>query len=211
MKIKDSGINSIRIVAYNIFRGGEDEDKSRMPLIEQVIKDIAPTVIATQEVVNFDKEDYAKLKQFISKVGLPNWEHSKGILRPSGRSFDVATFSTIPLKKISDFNQTMRNGALNVVIDTVFGEISICNVHLTPGTEDERMIEIKKAIESQSPVHNKIILGDLNSLARVDNYSPDFISKFNESQKKKFLTEGKTRYDVTDTLLKLGYIDLAAE
>jgi len=199
----------MKILTYNILYGGEDKDKSRIHLIEQVIRDISPTVLTIQEAELFDKDNYAKLKHFKSNINLPYWAYSKGYFRKNGRRFDVATFSVIPLQKITDFNETIRNGGLNVVVDSEFGKISICNTHLTPHTEDERLVELDKMIESQLPYDNKIILGDLNSLARVDNYSKDEFDAFNSSQIKKFLKDGEPRYDVTDRLLNSGYIDVA--
>ncbi len=198
----------MKILTYNILHGGEDENKSRIPMILNIIKSISPNVAAIQEANKFDKNDYAKLKQF--KINFPYSAYSEGLISKSGRRYDVVTISSIPLKKASDFDTSTRNGNLNISIDSEFGKISICNTHLSPKTEDERLIELSKIIESQSKYEHKIILGDLNSLSRLDKYEQKVFDSFNDKQKRKFLKKGTPQYDVTDLLTNLEYVDVTA-
>jgi exonuclease III len=51
-------------------------------------------------------------------------------------------------------------------------------------------------------------VGDLNSLARSDNYAPDTLDRLLKVGVNKFGTEA-LKYDVTDFLLDQGFIDAA--
>jgi exodeoxyribonuclease-3 len=52
-------------------------------------------------------------------------------------------------------------------------------------------------------------MGDMNSLARYDNYDEKMIKTFNKMQMKKFTTDGKFRFDAIDKILSTGYVDAA--
>ena len=82
-------------------------------------------------------------------------------------------------------------------------------LHLTPYTEDLRLLEIDLITGEQKQFVNKILMGDMNSLSPKDGYDEKMISGFNEMQLKKFTTEGKLRFDTINKIMSYGYIDTA--
>ncbi len=107
--------------------------------------------------------------------------------------------------------QPLARACLVAVIDTEFGQLSIASLHLTPFSEDLRHKEIDLVVDLQKQYPNKILMGDMNSLSRMDNYDENIVKEFNEIQLKKFTKEGNTRYDAIDKILSTGYYDTAVQ
>jgi len=88
---------------------------------------------------------------------------------------------------------------------------AIASLHLTPYTEDLRHPEIDSIIKFQNRFQNRILMGDMNSLSKKDNYDQKMIKSFNDMQIKKFTTNGKFRFDAIDKILAVGYYDSALQ
>lgn len=198
----------MKIMCYNIYRGGKEGKISRIPLIEQVIKTESPDFLAFQEANDFEKDNCRMLKDISKSSGLSYTALAEGSLTKSGRQYHVASFSRYPFKQIEDWKGQLRNAALTTVFSTPLGDIAICNVHLSPGTEDERLKELE-LILSKTPYSQSIILGDLNSLSPQDAYPWGLSSQFNEAQQKKFLVEGKIQTRVIQSIIRKSYKDSA--
>jgi len=188
----------MKLMTYNILNGGE----GRLDLILRVIKTENPDFLVINEANRFDKED--KLNKFSKEIGLPYFK-----LSLSGEfDYHTAVFSKSPFKEIKEI-KPLRNAGIITVVETEFGEIAIAGVHLTPQTEDQRLLEVDLILEQQKQYQNKILIGDMNSLSAADNYNEEIIKRFNETQLDKFTTNGKFRFDVINKIISTGYSDTA--
>lgn len=190
----------MRLMTYNIFNGGEE----RLPLIIEVIKREKPDYVTLNESNTFAANNNEILKRVASAVNLPYCD-----LALSGQyDYHVAVLSKYPLKEVSKLQPLMR-ACLITRIDSELGSISIASLHLTPDTEDLRHPEIDLIVNSQRAYQNRILMGDMNSLAKHDNYPPQVIEIFNDTQLKKFTTDSKLRFDAIDKIISSGYHDSA--
>lgn len=199
----------MKILTFNILKGGVDISGSRIHLIKEAIKNLEPDFVALQEAHCFKHDDFRLLKEVGGYSRLEFCALSHGLENKSNRDYHVAILSRYPLKKKEDFAEKFRNAALNAVIDCEFGEIAICNAHLNPMTEDERLSEIEIILRGQLEYGKQIILGDLNSLSPYDYYDPHITESFNQKQLMKFTKNAKLQYGVISRLLEAGYIDSA--
>ncbi len=189
-------------MTYNILNGGE----AGLDLVIDVVKKESPDYLTINEANTFASDDNKVLKDFASKTGFKYFE-----LALSGEyDYHVAALSKYPLKQVHKLQPLMRACVISV-IETEFGEISIASLHLTPYTEDLRHPEIDLILDYQSKSKNRILMGDMNSLSPDDNYNPNIVKDFNEMQFKKFMTDGKLRFDAISKILSHGYVDSAVE
>src|SRR3989338_3592642 len=151
----------MKIMTFNIYRGGVDGEISRIPHINAVIGEAAPDFLAIQEANNFEKEDFKRLNEIKAGSGLEYATLAEGFLKPNGRSFHVASFSRYPYKTIEKFEKgRWVNAGINAVIETEYGEIAIFNAHLTANSEADRLKELAMVLKTQARYEQKIILGD---------------------------------------------------
>jgi len=192
----------MKIMTYNILEGGIDDKGSRIEHIIKVIKEENPDFLALQEANNFDKNDSKLLKRVSKETKLPHYGLSQGGLYDDGNRYHTSSLSRYPFREVYTFPESsFQCSAISVVIDSPFGELSICNIHLNARSEDERLKELEVVLNHQSKHEKNIILGDHNTLSRVDNYG--------DISAKEFTHYGLTRFDVTDTLHK-SYVDTLA-
>jgi len=192
----------MKIISFNIFDGG----RARMPKIISVIKQENPDFLAIQEANGFEKDNYKTLKELAAVLG---YKYFAIALAPSG--YHVASFSRYKFVAQIALTDKFRNAALQTVINQPYGKLAICNTHLSPWTESERIREIEIIEKAQKNYQYKIILGDINSLSPQDSFSDQQISKFNDYQRKKLMKDGRLCFDVISKLLKNGYLDAAWE
>ena len=199
----------MKVISYNIFQGGLDGDKKgeRLEHIIDVIRSAETDVVGIQEACFWSYNDFEILKYVASKTG-----HSFFTMTPA--SLDVGEthpYSTAILSKHRILKETnhnyFRNAATEVLIDTPLGEIDIISLHLSPFTEEERLIEVEELLKSTAKYNNVIIMGDFNSLSVHDKYE-GYVAEFNEKQMKKFVTNGMLRYDVINRFLEAGFQDI---
>lgn len=189
-------------MSYNIFDGGEE----RLPLIINAIKKESPDYLTINEANTFAKDDNKILKEISQQIGLPYFD----IALSGEYDYHVAIFSKFPIKKVHKLQPLMR-ACIVSLIETEFGELSIASLHLTPYSEDLRHPEIDKIIDFQKQYNNRILMGDMNSLSRHDDYNSGIVNEFNEQQLKKFTTDGKLRFDAIDKILSTEYYDTAQQ
>jgi endonuclease/exonuclease/phosphatase family metal-dependent hydrolase len=192
----------MKLMTYNIYEGAA----VTLPNIISAVASEAPDFLVLNEANTFAKDDNKVLKEFAAKTGFPYFE----ICLSGEDDYHVAVLSKIPFKQISKLSPLIR-GCLLAQIETDFGELSIAGLHLNPYSEDERLPEIGMILKTQNKFENRIIMGDINSLSRGDNYDDNSINEFNETQIKKFTTNGKLRFDVVDKILGNGYFDVATK
>lgn len=189
------------IMSFNILNGGED----RFPLILDAVRTIKPDILAIQEANSFPDHDHARFHEIVTAAGLPYYDYS-----PAGElSYHVATFSALPFETVQRLGG-FRNAGLVTRIRTAMGTVAVGNAHLTPLSEDARLLEQRTLLQALAPDALAVIVGDMNSLSRLDGYPDTLIASFNRKQLEKFTRDGKLRYDVTDAFTAAGYTDTAA-
>ena len=80
---------------------------------------------------------------------------------------------------------------------------------LSPYTEDKRLKEIE-SIKELIDEGKTILMGDLNSLSRQDNYDEIILEEMKKNQFDKF-GKNKLRYEVIEELGKIGFEDTIKE
>lgn len=187
-------------MTYNIFDGGKD----RLPIIIDAVKKESPDYLTINEANGFSDNDNEILKRVSKEISLSYFD----IAFSGEYDYHVAIFSKYPFKKIRKITPLMR-ACLVTEIESEFGLLSIASFHLTPYTEDLRLPEIDLILEFQKGKKNAILMGDMNSLSKADEYSSEIIKDFNDIQIKKYTTNGKLRFDVIDRIITAGYNDSA--
>jgi endonuclease/exonuclease/phosphatase family metal-dependent hydrolase len=198
----------MKIMTYNIYRGGGHQDLSRIDYVTHSICDINPDILAVQEANNFEDKNYYQLKKFAKMSGFNHYQLGNGMLTKSNNMYHVALFSKTPIEVPKQY-PNFRNGNLNAIIDTDIGKINVFNTHLNPFTEEERMKELEVIIKNSKRYPQSIILGDLNSLSYSDDYDPKIKDTFNRTQKEKFTKDDKLQFEVIKRLEKKGFTDTA--
>jgi exodeoxyribonuclease III len=189
----------MKIMTYNIL--GHDTEKV-LSVIE-VAKLIEPDFLAIQEANSFLEKDSYYLKLFSELLNLPYYD-----LSSSEDNYHVASFSSYPFKEVEKLPM-FRNACLKTLVELPFGETLIFNTHLTPFSEGDQLKELAILLGKRILNTPTIILGDLNSLSPDDNYNPEIIKNFNESQIYKFTSDGILEYRVINELKMLGFTDAA--
>jgi len=188
-------------MTFNILDGGIDNKRSRIEHIIDVIKGVNPDFVAIQEADNFDKNENELLKKVSNGTKLPHYALSQGTLRDDQRRRHAVCLSRYPLREKHTFLDFSVHAALSVVIDSPFGELSLCNVHLHPFSEDERLKQVGVVLSYQSKYKKHIVLGDFNAITRSDNHG--------DLTAEEFTHYDLTRFDVTD-MIKRSYVDTIA-
>ena len=192
----------MKIMTYNILKGGIDNKGSRIEYIIDVIKKANPDFVAIQEASNFDKNDNELLKRVSNETKLPHYALSQGTLYDDQRRDHVVSLSRYPLREEHLFpGSSFQCAALSVVIDCPLGELSLCNVHLHAHSEDKRLREAEAVLSYQSKYKKYIILGDFNALSRSDHYD--------DLSAREFTYYDLTRFEATD-MLNMDLVDAVA-
>jgi exodeoxyribonuclease-3 len=190
----------MKLMTYNILNGAAES----LDVIIDVINKELPDYLTINEANTFSKNDNKILKKVAKETNFPYYE-----LALSGEyDYNVAVLSKYPFKKIHKLTPLMR-ACIVALIETALGEISIASLHLTPYSEDLCHPEIDSTTSFQKQYKNRILMRDMNSLSRYDEYQEDMIKHFNTMQLEKFTTNNKLRFDAIDKIISVGYIDTA--
>lgn len=192
----------MKLMTYNILNGGE----AGLDLVINTINAQKPDFLTINEANTFTKNHSGILKNFAKDINLPYYD----IALSGEYDYHVAIFSKYPFKEVHKL-QPLARACLITTIDTEVGLLSVGSLHLTPYTEDLRHPEIDLILNFQKKFKKRILMGDMNSLARHDRYNPDIIKGFNDQQIKKFTTDGKLRFDAIDKILSCGYYDIGLQ
>lgn len=189
-------------MTYNILEGGVDDKGSRIEHIVSVIKKADPDFVAIQEANNFDKNDNELLKRVSNETKLLHYALARGTLYGDQKRYHVVSLSRYPLQGVYLFPGSLfQSAALFVVINSPFGELSLCNVHLHSSSEDERLREARVVLGYQSNYKKHIILGDFNALSRSDHYG--------DLSAQEFTSYDLARFETTD-MFNRDYVDVTA-
>ncbi len=192
----------MKIMTYNIWDGGED----RLPLIKEIVREVDPDYLTLNEANGFSDNDSKILKEFAKDLDFDYFD----LALCGEEDYHVAVFSKRKFTLIKKLQPLMR-ACIITSLETNLGSLAIASLHLTPYSEDLRNGEIDLIVENQKDNDIRILTGDMNSLSRNDGYKKTMIERFNESQLKKFTTNGKFRFDAIDKILSSEYSDVAME
>lgn len=196
----------MKIMTYNVYRGGED----RFFYIKEIIKSENPDILAIQEACTWGKT--GRFKEVANLLKIPERQSliAKSNLRSlSGRIYDIAFYSKFPIKHKEIFNnhENVWHSLLHITLKSPAGELHVIIAHLSPKSEDWRIKEIGRINKLLSRYFNStmILMGDLNSLSHEDPY-PDSL---NGQLKKYGITKfgDGPRFDVVNKLIKAGWND----
>ncbi len=190
----------MRLMTYNILDGAADT----LQEIIEVVKKESPDYLTLNEANTFAANDNKVLKDFARETNFPYFD----IALSGEYDYHVAVLSKYPFKSVHKL-QPLARACLIALIDSPLGEISIASLHLTPYSEDLRHPEIDLILDFQQQYPHKILMGDMNSLSKNDKYDEKIIADFNETQIKKFTSNGKLRFDAIEKILSTGYQDSA--
>jgi len=188
----------MKLMIYNIYEGAAET----LAQIEEIVAAEQPDYLMFNEANTF--ADASILEGFARRTDFPYFD-----VALSGQgNYHVAVFSKYPLKEVKKLQPLARAGLI-ATIDCPLGQLSIASLHLTPFSEDLRHPEIDLILSMQKKYQKRILMGDMNSLSRADEYDNSIVNDFNQMQTKKFTTGGKLRFDAIDKILSEGYIDTA--
>lgn len=190
----------MKLMTYNIFDGGKD----RLPIVIEAIKRESPDYLTINEANGFNDNGNEILKRVSREISLPYCDISL-----SGEyDYHVAIFSKYPFKSVQKLKPLTR-ACLVVEIQLDLGLLSIASFHLAPYEENLRFPEIDLILKFLKGQKSSILMGDMNSLSKADEYSLEIIKDFNDIQIKKYTTDGKLRFDVINKISLAGYYDSA--
>jgi endonuclease/exonuclease/phosphatase family metal-dependent hydrolase len=204
----------LKIVAYNIFKGGIDtcnpacngNPSSRLNAISVFLRSLNPTVTILTELNNFDSLRFSNFAN--------QWNHPYSAFLTAVTGFHLGISSSFPLIELVQMKHGMHHGALlvHMIIDDQT-KIGLVGTHLNPFSVTARMIEAKMITDQikKQDLKNWIIAGDLNSLSERDAAYYEPLTKFTATNKlkAKFLTPDSKSIDYTtiNHFIEQGYID----
>lgn len=194
----------IRIMAYNIYKGG----RGRLDDIAQVVRNSQPDILGVLEANGWGTDDQRTLRDFSATVWLPHYFFAK-----SNTEFDLALLSKYKPTSISAYQDRVHHSV--IVAEFSFsgiGSLCIALLHLNPYTEDARIEEIKYITTTLAALKNKntIVMGDFNMLSSHDPYDHQTLLATLKAQDITKFGEHALRFDVFRELEAAGYHDTMA-
>lgn len=187
----------MRIASYNILDGAPDT----YPLLVNFVKRLDLDILCLQEANDWHQGNPSRLETFAKETGLPHF-----VFGDSNTQCKLVIFARFPIMNQHVYTDGLWHCAIQATVLTGTRAIDIWNVHLNPFDEDKRLEEARFITRH---ARNALIIGDMNSLSRADNYPPDMIEDLAERGNKRY-GEKALRFDVTDYYARQGFIDAAA-
>jgi len=183
----------LRIACYNILHGGGE----RLDGIFKVIEEINPDICGVLEAVGWGDKT-KDLKSYTEDLGYKIFEIGK-----ANSKYNIAVLSKIPLK-IKEIKEGIQHVILEAVIQIgPFKNLQIFFVHLSPKSEDARLLEIEKLLELIPKSSNVIVMGDFNSLSPHDPYNQEDLTEIFKAKKITKYGDKTLRFDVIEKIESL--------
>jgi endonuclease/exonuclease/phosphatase family metal-dependent hydrolase len=184
----------LRVLSYNICRGGAGKEEQ----LAAVIAAVAPDVVVLQEATT-----PAVVEKLAARTGMAQWASSRG-----------ESLGFMSRRKVRHFQwhhpRLSRHAFLE--IEPGPGELRIFGVHLSAlysaWTEQHRVVELR-ALLANIARHQRgfhLLAGDFNTLAPGDLL--DFRKLPNRLRALVWLSGGKIRWRTIQLVLDAGYVDL---
>jgi len=190
----------VKLASYNLFQGAQDTIR----LLEDFVRENALDVLCLQEANDWQNGTPSQLEAFAAATGLQHY-----VFGDSNTQYKLATFSRYAISTSQVYTDGLWHSAIRTRIQTPGDETDIWNVHLNPGTEDDRLSEAHLIVPRVDPNVRTAITGDFNSLSETDEYPDTLISELTAQGIEKFGAD-VLRFDVTNYLSRSGLIDVAA-
>lgn len=184
---------SLRVLTYNICRGGNGKEDQ----IAAVIASVRPDIAVLQEATN-----PAVVEKIARRAGMAQWGSSRGE--------SVGFMSAKTVRRFEWHHPRLSRHAF-LEIEPGDGELRIFGVHLSAlysaWTERHRVIELRALLASiarhQHGFH--LLAGDFNTLAPGDLL--DFRKLPNRLRALVWLSGGNIRWKTIQLVLDAGYVD----
>lgn len=186
----------MKILFLNILEGCPEPE--RLQKIIAFVRKQNPDILGLSELNHWDQNNFQKLKSFQKEVGLDYTAFCK-----SKNGYHVGLFSKYPIENTITDNENFRNGA---VFARVQG-MKVIVAHLTPKTENERLLEVDVVDANVADGEKAVLMGDMNSLSPQDEYSNELLIELNKRGVTKF---GVTHLsnDVISKIKEIGFDDV---
>lgn len=195
-------VSHLRISHFNILNGGEH----RLDEIFQTIQEMDSDICGILEAVSWqDANRGEEVRRRGKELGYPYF-----FLAKANSKYNIAVFSKLPLET-EVINNRVRHVILRARIqDGPFSDFQFFFLHLSPGSEEDRLKEVDvllKKAPSSSPV---ILMGDFNSLSFHDasQYEKeDLLGALRSNGIEKYGLEA-LRFDVIKKIEQAGFSDV---
>lgn len=198
---------ALRIATFNVLFGGE----TRMAAICEHVRAIDPDVLVLQECLEWDACE--RLGEIAAAMGVPATPYHAYLgmanRRPSGRRFNVALLSRLPILAARTHTRGMAHCLVEAQLDYAERLLTVLGTHLISRDESGRMLEISELIRLVPPEelasHRYVLAGDLNAIARHDPYPADLDHQLRTRGIDKY--GHPPQFAEVDRLIAAGWID----
>ena len=197
---EEAPFKTLKILCLNT--AGIHSGERRYQRLIEFVRAEDPDILGLLELNDWNKDDYAILKDFLSKTKFQDY-----VFGQANSAFHLAIFSKHPLLKKESLSEKIGHGLTHVEIEFEKGVLSIFLTHLTPGTEDARVREMNQLLTYVQLGDQTVIMGDLNSLSPNDPYNDtELLDIFRKSEIQKFGVD-TIRKDLISKLQNAGFKD----
>lgn len=191
----------MRILHYNIFRGGDD----RLPVIAKFVQQCNPDILGILEANSWEQQSFAMLAYFSHLAALPFTDISV-----AESDFSLVTLAkNQPTKFIHEFDGFHH--ALSGAVITLQNNatLAVLFYHANPYSEEARVLEVQRIAKFTRQFTHAVVMGDFNALSPHDPYNhPELLAALQVANIKKFGTTSLT-FDAITAFEKEGMVDVA--
>ncbi len=201
--------SSIRLATLNVLFGGEQ----RLPALVEIVRRMQPDVLVLQECIGWQEDDSTALADMAAAMGIEVSPRTTllGVAnpRPSGRQFNVALLSRIPILDQQTHTEGFTHCVVEAVLDHHGTPLVVLGAHLVSRDEQVRLQETERLIaridrETLASGYCAL-LGDLNALSRHDPYDDTLDAKLLACGIHKY--GHPPQFAELDRLLAAGWVD----
>jgi exodeoxyribonuclease III len=198
----------MKVMTYNILNGGQDDlDYGRLESVLEVVRAEAPDVLVVQELNHAELFGHRVLHRLENETGL------RGFLAAAKTGYHVGVFvpKRCEVRKTEADSDHFHHAAIEVVVETSDGPLTIVGTHLCPFGGEVRVLEAQYLTRFASSSGRKVLLmGDLNSLSPSTEHA-ELVKQLPAVQRARHVVPG-TEYEVDTraiaTLAGAGFVDL---
>ncbi|MBW7875173.1 MAG: endonuclease/exonuclease/phosphatase family protein [Candidatus Cloacimonetes bacterium] len=192
----------MKIISYNILRGGQFEAGNRLGQILAFLKSEELDIICLNECDYFQANHNAILRAFEQELGMRSVCHAT----PSGTCLVLLFRDELQLKNVSSFDRFLFHGM--IVADLVYKtcDFRLILTHLNPYSAELRLMESQILAQMALRHERVLIAGDFNSIS--PEFSVDFTQFKPTFQARSTHADGTADCRALTNLFRQGYYDL---